>query len=119
MKFYICRTSVYEDDESPVDGSFKQECLKVDSRTFKSPEEHDERLGGGENFKPWNSEGLNHRIVDGGIARDFESDAWFIEIDSLEELMEFSKAHGELVVSSTYWAVKGHPRIEIYDGYRE
>ena len=45
---------------------------------------------------------------------------WFIEISTLEELMDLAKSNGDLVVNVAHdgW---GHnfPSIEIYDDYRE
>ncbi len=43
---------------------------------------------------------------------------WFIEINTLEELIEFSKTYGLLVVGLAWedWSI---PFVEIYDDYRE
>jgi hypothetical protein len=39
---------------------------------------------------------------------------WKVKIESLKDLINFSKKHGQLVISTG-----GTPEIEIYDGYRE
>ena len=44
-------------------------------------------------------------------------DAWYYEINSLEELIKFSEKHGDIIISSHNASVT--PTLEIYDGYRE
>lgn len=115
MKFVVRRTSLWDDEVPPVKGAKLEDVLTVDARTFKSPEEHDARLG-----EKWASRGLNHRKVKGGIERDIPGKAWTYEISSLEELLAFGKEHGDLIVKvedSLYG--KGLGCIEIYDTYRE
>ena len=41
---------------------------------------------------------------------------WIIEINSLDELIQFSEKYGELIITGNY---KGLKEIEIYDDYRE
>jgi hypothetical protein len=84
----------------------------VDSRTFKSPEEFDNKLGGAFHEKPWLSQGRNHRVTPSGIEREFDAEDWFIEID---DLMEFVKKHGHVVLGFR----DRDPHVEIYDDYRE
>lgn len=121
MKFKITKTSHHRNDDiCPYKGAVKEPCLSVDERTFKSPEEHDAKLcGPGSKTKPWLKEGLNHRKVPGGIARDFPTTAWFIEIENLEGLMKFASKVGNLVIDPDCSWAKGFPEIEIYNDYRE
>ena len=42
----------------------------------------------------------------------------YVEVESAEELMEFAKLSGEIVVGEDFIGTK-EPFIEIYDGYRE
>ena len=54
----------------------------------------------------------------GKIARDFDAIGWFIEINTLEELLKFREKYGDLVLTKHYL----NPEIvevEIYDDYRE
>ena len=47
---------------------------------------------------------------------------WLIEIETLEQLMEFVATHGQVVVSPIDPCVRDReafPEIEIYDEYRE
>ena len=41
-----------------------------------------------------------------------------ININSLEELIEFQKKYGEIIITSNMWN-KRYKEIEIYDDYRE
>jgi hypothetical protein len=115
MKFEISRTSVWNIEVPPCDGAVKMETLRPDARHYGSPEEYDKAQARYSRFKPWMSEGKNHRIADGNIIRDFDWEAWFIELNSLEELMSFISSEGPCVI------LRGeiNPSIEIYDDYRE
>lgn len=117
MKFQIQRTGVY--DAEPHPKAHREDVLRVDVRTCKTFEEYDQKHGKLGNM--WLDEGSNHRQTDDGcIARDFPGKAWTIEINTLEDLLAFSKECGnDLVLSPTHWLAKGMPCIEIYDGYRE
>lgn len=42
----------------------------------------------------------------------------YVDVESPEELMEFAKLSGEIVVGEDFIGTK-EPFIEIYDGYRE
>ena len=52
-----------------------------------------------------------------------EPDDWTIEFDTLEQLIAFADAHGQIIVSGAVtnkWTNKRSlPFIEIYDDYRE
>jgi len=48
----------------------------------------------------------------------FESEGrWSIEIKDLQELIDFVKVNGDIVLSNE--GISNEPEIEIYDGYRE
>ena len=116
MKFKIRRTSIWDDNVCPIEGATKEAVLRVDQRTFRTPEDHDKKLG---RAAPWLSEGLNHRKNKIGIARDFPSTAWMVEIVSLDGLMKLARDVGQIIVTDEVDWAKGFPEIEIYDGYRE
>lgn len=37
-------------------------------------------------------------MVEGYIARDFESEDWFIEFETLESLVQFTQKYGEIAI---------------------
>ena len=119
MKFVISRTSLYE--EKPCEEAFRDKVtyLKVHERACKTFEEYDHRFSKHEGA--WLSKGTNHRLTQTGIYREegnIEEESWFIEINSLEELINFQDKYGSLVLEK--W--KDGNRIlqlEIYDTYRE
>ena len=47
-----------------------------------------------------------------------EVETWFVDIDTLEQLMTFHKKYGDLVIESP-WCKSYMPAIEIYDERRE
>lgn len=118
MLFQVTRTSAWHEEYKPHEKCIPITLTRVDRRKFRTPEEHDEKIGA--IYGNWFSLGSNHRITEDGIARDMEKrQAWAIEINSLEELMNFKDEVGcELVITTSY--IDGEfPQIEIYDDYRE
>lgn len=118
MIFQVTRTSGW-DDKKPWDGCIPIQLAMVETRTFRTPEEFDMKFGKREG--KWLENGTNHRFdARGYITRDRELvDKWGIEINSLEELMDFQEAVGEELVLRTSWIDNKTPCIEIYDDYRE
>lgn len=45
-------------------------------------------------------------------------DIWSIELNTLDELMEFFNKHGTIVITD-WWDNQAYKEIEIYDDYRE
>lgn len=60
----------------------------------------------------WNTQGFNHRIVDGIYMRDVYWEAWAIAIPDLRAFLD---EHGRCVIS----VENGFLCLEIYDDYRE
>ena len=118
MIFQVVRTSQWN-DEKPFKDCIPIKLTSVETRTLRTPEEFDNKFGDREG--KWLSRGTNH-IVDasGYITRDrgFE-DAWGIEINSIEELIDFQEAVGEELVLGTSMIDNNTPCIEIYDDFRE
>lgn len=85
--------------------------MRIDERTVDSPAKI-----GSHGEPTWYELGRNHRVENGHIMRDFDDTAWFIEMNSLDDLIAFHKAHGDLVISDGFTRIT---RIEIYDDYRE
>jgi len=116
MKFHIDRTSKWENTEMPCEEAFKDTYTRVDIRTTDDPAAIHAYSG---RTDWWYNEGQNHRVLNGHIARDYPDETgWFVNIDSLEDLLRFADKYGQLVIEETY----GDPNlrsIEIYDTYRE
>ena len=113
MEFMITRASDWA-NVKPCDEAYAKNYMRKDIRTLKSFEEYDNRFR--DNFL---DTGINHKINDDGyIEREFEDEGWFVEIDTLEELLEFTNKYGDIVFGKTYrnYEMNG---IEIYDDYRE
>lgn len=116
MKFAVRRTSGWEG--SPCDEAYQDTYTYVDRRSADDPRKIPayQHLS---NQDWWYGEGNNHRIVDGQIARDFEGrKGWFIDINSLDELLAFQEKYGRLVIESMFGSMDT-VEIEIYDSYRE
>lgn len=114
MKFMVLRTSCY--DGKPCDEAVLESFVRVDERTTDSPDKIPFYAG-----KPtdwWYSDGRNHRIENGHICRDFDAQAWFIEIPDLAALMAFAAQHGDIVIKKSY-GNRNIDEIEIYDDYCE
>ena len=111
MKFMIRRTSL-RDEEQPCKEVYKDEYVYVDERTVSNPAKIKQK---GYPEK-WYNEGRNHRVEKGHIKRDFVDTGWFVNIDSLEQLIKFQNKYGEIIVGEY---CDGVPSIEIYDDYRE
>jgi hypothetical protein len=47
-----------------------------------------------------------------------ERNVWTIELNTLEELINFTNKYGRIVIEE-YWLNDKFKEIEIYDGYRE
>lgn len=111
MRFWVTRTSFWGNG-IPAEGLTQGKRPRWDVRTFKTFEEYEKRLG-----EPFTAKGTDHEVLPGrGIRRRMpDADAWFVDIDSLEQLMAFGEKHGDLVLM----AENGVQEIEIYDGYRE
>jgi len=116
--FEITRTSTWS-DEKPCAHAIEIYLTKVQTRTLGSPEEFDNRFG--ETEGKWLESGTNHRLDEEGyITRDMDTrKCWGIEINSLEELMEFKENINEAIIIAKSGIDYKTPSIEIYDDYRE
>jgi len=118
VKFKVKRTSLW-DGEQPCNNATEEKYTRFEVRTLNSFEEFDKRFGSNED--KWLSKGINHCINERGyVQREIPdvSIGWFIEINSLEELMKFYKENGELIIRGC-WDNPNINIIEIYDDYRE
>lgn len=117
MEFGIDRAS--DRSNKPCEGALKKKYDYVDRRIFRTFEEFDSKPHLTRNGK-FTSEGINHKQTKDGIERTFPDDCegWFIEINTLEELLEFEKEHGDLIIGRN-WRNHHIMQITIYDGYIE
>lgn len=111
MEFLVSRTSTW--DGKPCEEAYRKPFTHVDQRNTDDPHKLPGILG-----DTWYEEGRNHRIVDGYITRDFDTEGWFVEIADLDALIAFYAKYGSLVLTPHY-KNQYIPEIEIYDGYRE
>lgn len=114
----VTRTSRYDEETPPCEEATRGTLDYWDRRTFKSPEEHDAKLG-----EKWLDKGTEHgywkTAGERGIKRNMGSrTAWFVEFASLEDLWAFQRKYGPLVLEGAF-GNESTPAIEIYDGYRE
>lgn len=113
MKFKVERTSIWN-GEKPCEEAYEGEIQCVDVRNFKTFEEFEEKFG-----KSFLDFGTNHRITKYGIARDTRyKKCWYVDIDTIEDLLLFKEKYGEIIIGTAYEDNKT-PMIEIYDDYRE
>lgn len=119
MEFIISKTSVWGDDK-PLRAAYLKSVTPRDFRTART-------LASGEKqhwYKDWHTRGINHREERGYIVCDHPmKEAWVIDIENLDELLELMEAEGEIIVKpseSGPLCPKEIPyELEIYDGYRE
>jgi hypothetical protein len=112
MKFMVSRTSNWDLEEQPCEEAVKETYTSTDTRIVDDPS----KLNYGSD--EWYTKGTNHRVENGMIKRDFpDFEAWFIEIDSLDELLQFFRKYERLVIQEHYGS--DFIKIEIYDDYRE
>jgi len=100
MKFMIRRASIDSRDErevSPCEGAQFIKYLRDDIRGTNDPATI--RMPDSDSPTWWTDNGVNHRIDDKDrIVRSFTAYAWFIDIDTLEDLIAFMDAHEAAVV---------------------
>lgn len=125
MRFHVRRTSrTYSDGggSAPCEGAFPLRVPTYDRRSFRTPEEHDERFP----KQPWLSKGSEHSVnYDGqgrpiGIQRRLEDQMiWCLDVASLDDLVALSKETGESIIIADESYDSDMPYLEIYDDYRE
>lgn len=117
MEFLLTSTSGGVEDRIP--NAVIKKFTKVEVRYFSSFEEFDKRFSRIEGS--WLSKGVNHKMFKGRIQREFPNGAegHFIEINSIEELLEFQKKVGSELIITSATNNESIPAIEIYNYYRE
>ena len=113
MKYKVTRTG--RSGLRPCEEAQLEDYIDVDVRTNNDPKKVPAYYG---DDTWWYSKGTNHRLVKGQICRDFVRKGYFIDIDTIDELMSFIDRHGQVVIFM-YQEDPDIWEIEIYDGYRE
>ena len=117
MEFLLTSTS--GGVETRIPNTTIKKYTKREVRTCSTFAEFDKRFSRTEGT--WLSKGVNHKASKGKIQREFPNGAegHFIEINSIEELLEFQKeVRSELIITSAT-DNESIPAIEIYNYYRE
>ena len=117
MEFLLTSTSGGVEERIP--NTTIKKYTKREVRTCSTFEEFDKRFSRMKGN--WLSKGVNHKASKGRIQREFPngSEGRFIEIDSIEELLELQKeVRSELIITSAI-DNESIPAIEIYNYYRE
>jgi len=104
MRFKIYRTSIHDLEAQPHQKAFR-------AKTIVRDEVRKDWDGG--TREEWRENGFNHRTEGDFLVRDLEVERWFIEINSLEELITFAKEVNQEGI------IFNDETIEIYDSYRE
>lgn len=115
MKFRITKSSTYTDhiDYKPIDHATWGEYTHTDWRSVDDPSKLNFVFRDHANISEWwYSEGTNHRVEKGRIARDFIREGWTIEINTIEELVALHKLTDEMLTISSNG---GTLEIEIWD----
>lgn len=108
----VCqRTSTW--DEKPCDEAVEVPFVRVDRRTVDDPMKN-AYIGA-----KWYTQGRNHRVENGMIARDFDDKRWVVRIDDGAALQAFCDKYGDIILSHNNEGTEPCYEIEIYDGYRE
>ncbi len=116
MRFMVYRTSDFSIRESPCEEAFMESVVRHDVRTWPSWSE----ITNQQVKDTWYDEGSNHREEDGCIVRDMEPvDCWFVDLNTMEDMLRFVQKHGEIVISQVAWTNRDYMQLEIYDDYRE
>ena len=85
--------------------------IKIDRRNVTKPEDLLIYKGNPEKaYKDWYGFGKNHRIVNNMIERDFDDEFYVIEMNTLEDLLDFQEKYD---INAT---VKKEKRGIVYDG---
>jgi hypothetical protein len=112
MKFKIDRTSVWGDKNPHVKGAYRDKCYITDTRNVAD-------FVGWAYEKQFMKIGINHRKnPNGTISRELEHECWFININTIEELIEVVKRLDENIIIQLTEILEGDGEIEVYD-YRE
>lgn len=110
MKFMVTRASVDRHCQ-PCAGAIKEEFVRIERRTVDDPA----KLNRARDREEWFERGRNHRVIKGEIARDFDDEAWFVELADLDALIAFNDKYG-VIDLGWCWDNDSIREITIADG---
>jgi len=100
MKFVVSNTeSRWDEEKKPCRGAVKEKYTRIDERTTYDPALVPAAKG---ESAWWYEEGTNHRVERNRIMRDFDDETWFIELNTLEELLELAEVYGFITIHQCY-----------------
>lgn len=115
MLFYICDNTGEYKEVKKVKG------IRIDRRTTDAPEKILWYKGNKELAnKEWYSEGKNHRVVNGMIERDFDEEFYVIEINTIEDLLNFQdkyKVNATISRNRSQYVFNGVELWSFYENY--
>jgi hypothetical protein len=114
MRVAVSRTTSSE--AQPCEEAYRAAYVRHDERNTDDPAKIPAKAGIDPQW--WYAEGRNHRIENGHIIRDFDDEAWFMNLESLDDLLRFIAKYGDVVVGPWY-SNESILKVEIYDDYRE
>lgn len=110
--FTVSRVSQHHKDKEtpPCENAVLETLLQVDSRRWLNPKEEND----------WYQQGINHRIENDRICRDFPRKIWIIQFKNDKEFMQFLSEHEPVILHENRAHLK-EPlwHLEIYDDYLE
>lgn len=109
MKFMVGLPDV---EEPPCAGAKLEKYIKLDVRTVDDPSKVT-TYGGKKDW--WYREGRNHRKENGQIVREFVDEAWFVEINTIEQLWTILEKHKSLRLNARCIISPNYPDIELGD----
>ncbi len=88
------------EEAAPHPKAIKKVCVQVDERTTDDPSKIPvyQELGSPEG---WYRDGSNHRVENGHIKRDFDVEAWCLEVNTLQELLNIVTTYGHIEVTDS------------------
>ena len=115
MTFQIKRTSLVQDTK-PCDEALLKAVKRVEKFRAVSYDKFKDIHGG------WFDYGENHRMENGFIKRDVDENIWVLELETIDELIEFRNKYGNIILTEHSFNScdnKSYPILEFYDDYRE
>lgn len=112
MKFVVTRTSLYSEEEQPVDGAVKEEVTSYGYRSLEIEKRE-------QAWKRFNEDYTDIKRLPNSGWRGTSKEKQFVWVIEIDDIVEFVKKVGECIVSASEKYVEGYPQIEIYDDYRE
>lgn len=113
MKFTISRASVIDDKICPIEGASRENIIRVDKRIVRTLDEARDAHWARTFF---HRDNRNFREENGCVKADYDTKAWTIEIQTLDELLKLANTEEDLIISPIgNWISKDYPHIEIHD----